>query len=331
VKKLIIIIISLASCLCIFGQNPNSKTTDSSKRKPLPKAYYFSDWSLGLSAKSSVENILPNLVYSKAFEFNYQPKFSYEIEVFIERKLQDNWVWVSGINFHNISFEYNHIFPINFSKSSSPTADGNYINEYNLTIDNSFEEVNFLATAEYNMFEDQNDYEDGEALDFRVSSVNSIRYLGIPLAIKKVFGYQKLNFTAKGGIEPSLIIQTKINYEKYHQSGCYVEGHRPDFTDNRIGSPDIPRVTTTSIEMISQASNLKKFQLNGFINIGLSHTFKYHTFFLEAEYKRGFSAFSQKNNHTSYLNSYGFKTGFIKRFKESKLIDLTRPKQILRW
>jgi len=331
VKKLVIIIISLAFSFTSFGQMPLPQEPNSTNRKPLPKAYYFSDWSLGFSIKSSVENILPNLVYSKAFKFNYEPKFSYEAEIFVERRLFNNWVWVSGINYHSVSFEYDHIFPIIFSKSNNPTVDGIFLNEYNLEIDNSFEEMNFRATAEYQMFEDEQDYEDQEELNFRVSSVNTIKYLGIPLAVKKEYGYQKLRFTAKGGIEPALIIKTKIDYERYHQSGFYAEGNRPNYKDNRIGSEEMPRVKLKDIEMISQTNNLKNFQLNGFINIGLAHTYKYHTFFLEAEYKRGLFAFSQKNSHTSYLNNYGFRTGFIKRFKENKRIDLTRPKQILRW
>lgn len=251
----------------------------------------------------------------------------------MERKFDNNWILLSGLNFRSVSFEFDHIFPITFSKSGNPLADGKFINEYDLTINNSFEEMNFKAFAEYTMFDDQADYQDNEELNFRVSSVNSIKFLGVPLAIKKEFGYQKLRFSAKGGIEPAIIIKTKIDYERYHQSGFNIEGDRPHYKSNNIGSVEIPRVKVTDLEMISQSKNLKNFQIHGFINIGILHTFKYHTFFLEAEYKRGLTAFSQMNSHTSksYLINYGFRTGFIKRFKESKVIDMTRPNKILKW
>jgi len=307
------------------------KQPDSSKVKPLPKAYYFSNWSLGLSIKSSVENILPNKVYSEDFEFNYQPKFSYEVELFIERKLDNRWDLVGGINFHSVSFEYDHIFSITFSKTSDYLVDGNYINQYDLTIDNSFEQMNFIATTEYTMFEDGNDYQDNEALNFRVSSVNTIKYLGVPLAIKKEFGTLKLRFSAKGGIEPAIIIKNNIDYERYHQSGYFIESDRANYKSNKIGSPEIPRAEIINLERISQTNNLKNFQLNGFLNIGLLHTYRYHTFFLETEYKRGFISFSQEGSPNRFLNNYGFKTGFIKRFEESKVIDMARPKRFFSW
>lgn len=308
------------------------KQPNFSSKKPLPKAYYFSDWSIGLSLKSSAEIIFSNLDYSNSYEFNYKPKFSYEVELFIERKISyNNWVWVSGINFHSISFEYDHQFPITFLKTGNPLNDGTFFNQYDLSIDNPFEQMNFIATAEYSMFDDEDDYQDNEELNFRVSSVNSIQYLGLPLAIKKEFGYQKLRFSAKGGIEPALMIQSKIDYNRYHQSGFHVEGNRPNYKSNRIESVEIPRVQLTNLEVISQTSNLRNFQLNGFVNIGLLHTYKYHTFFLEAEYKRSLSAFSQKKSDASYLNNFGFRTGFIKRFEESKVLDLTHPKKIFKW
>ena len=115
-RKLTLIIIFIVSCLTVFGQMPLPKKPNISKKNPLPKAYYFSDWSLGFSLKSSLENILPNFFSSEEYEFEYKPKFSYEVELFIERKLDDNWVWVSGVNFHSTSIAYNHNFPIIFDK-----------------------------------------------------------------------------------------------------------------------------------------------------------------------------------------------------------------------
>lgn len=331
-KKLNLIIIFLASCLIAFGQIPQPKKPNSSKKNPLPKAYYFSDWSLGISLKSSMENILPNFFHSEEFEFKYQSKFSYEVELFIERKLDDNWVWVSGVNLHSVSIEYNHLFPITFDKTNSALVDGKFINQYDLTINNSFERINFVGTAEYSILVDGNDYKDGEELNFRVSSVNSIKYLGIPLAIKKEFGYRKLRYSLKVGIEPAMIIKTKMDYKKYHQSGFYVEGDRPDYkTNNRIGSVLIPRARLTNLEVISQTNNLNNLQVNGFVNVGILHTYKYHTFFLEAEFKRGLSRLSKKNTHTSYLFNYGLRTGFIKRFKENKVIERALPKQKFKW
>jgi hypothetical protein len=315
-----------AFCLTSFGQMPPAKKSIITKKKSLPKAYYLSDWSLGISVKYSVENILPNLVYSKAFKFNYQSKFPYKIELFIERKLENNWIWVSGVNYRSASFENNHIFSIFFDKAISSLVGENYINQYDLTINNSFEQINFIATAEYFMFDDENDYQDKEELNFRISSVNTIKYLGIPLAIKKEFGFKKLKFSMKGGIEPAIIIKKKIDYERYHQSSYFAEGNRPNYKSNKVGSVEIPRVQLTSLEIVSQTNNVKILQINAFVNVGLAHTYQYHTFFLEAEYKRGLSAFSRKETYTSYLNNYSFKTGFAKRFKERKVIDMVRLK-----
>lgn len=310
---------------------PLPKKPNVSKKNPLPKAYYFSDWSLGISLKASMENILPNFFSSEEYEFEYKPKFSYEFELFIERKLDDNWIWVSGINFHSVSIAYNHNFPITFDKANSSLIDGKFINQHDLTINNSFEHLKFIGTAEYTILVDENDYRDGEELNFRVSSVNTIKYLGIPLALKKEFGHRKLRFSFKGGIEPAMLIKTKMDYRKYHQSGFYVEGDRPDYKTNKIGSLPIQRAKLSDLEIVSQSSNLQKVQVNGFLNAGLLHTYKYHTFFLEAEFKRGITKLSQKNTHTSYLFNYGFRTGFIKRFKENKVIDMVRPKQNFNW
>lgn len=310
---------------------PLPKKPNISKKNPLPKAYYFSDWSLGFSFKSSLENILPDFFSSEEFEFEYKPKFSYEVELFIERRLEDNWVWVSGINYHSVSIEYNHNFPITFDKTNSNLIDGKFINQHELTINNSFEHLKFIGTAEYTIMVDENDYRDGDELNFRVSSVNSIKYFGVPLALKREFGHKKLKMSIKAGIEPALMINSKMNYQKYHQSGFYVEGDRPDYKTNRIGSIPIQRAKLANLEIISQSNNLQKVQVNGFANIGLMHTFKYHTFFLEAEFKRGVTRLSQKNTNTSYLFSYGLKTGFIKRFKENNNNNMPTPKQNFKW
>lgn len=150
------------------------------------------------------------------------------------------------------------------------------------------------------------------------------------MAIKKEFGFKKLKFSMIGGIEPAIIIKKKIDYERYHQSGFYVEGDRPNYKSNRIGSVEIPRVQLTNLEIVSQTNNLNNLQINDFVNVGLAHTYQYHTFFLEAEYKRGLAAFSRKERHTSYLNNYGFKTGFTKRFKERKVVDMARLKHFFK-
>ncbi|MFK7771459.1 MAG: hypothetical protein AB8F94_04935 [Saprospiraceae bacterium] len=330
-RKLTLIIILFTSCLTAFGQMPLPKKPTTSKKNPLPKAYYFSDWSLGLSFKSSLENILPNVFSSDEFEFEYKPKFSYEFELFIERRLDDNWVWVSGINYHSVSIEYNHNFPIIFDKKNSSSIDGKFINQYDFTINNSFEHLKFIGTAEYTIMVDENDYQDGEQLNFRVSSVNTIKYLGIPLALKKEFGHRKLRFSLKAGIEAAMMIKSKIDYNKYHQSGFHVEGRRPDYKSNRIGSIPIQRAKLSDLEIISQSNNLQKLQINGLVNVGLLHTYKYNTFFLEAEFKRGMSRLAQKDTHTSYLFNYGLRTGFIKRFKESKIYNMPTPKQKFKW
>lgn len=310
---------------------PTPKKPNISKKNPLPKAYYFSDWSLGVSFKSSLENILPNYFSTDDFDFEYKPKFSYEIELFIERKLDDNWVWVSGINYHSVSIEYNHNFPIIFDKKNSALLDGKFINQYDLTINNSYEHLKFVGTAEYTILVDENDYDDGDELNFRVSSVNNIKYLGIPLALKKEFGHRKLRFSIKAGIEAAMLLKSKIDYNRYHQSGFHVEGDRPDFKPNRIGSIPIQRVKLSDLEIISQSNNLQKVQVNTLVNVGLMHTNKYNTFFLEAEFKRGITRLSQKNTNNSFLVSYGLRTGFIKRFKENKINNMPTPKQNFKW
>lgn len=327
-KKLIYITILILPSVFCFGQR--SKKSGAINRKPLPKAYYFSNWSLGFAIKSSNENIISNTANSDLYDTHYEPKFSYDAELFIERKLENGWILISGVNYHSTTFEFEHNFPITFTKTGSPIVDDNFINEYDLTFENAFECTNFKATVEYEMFENEDDYVDGESLEFKVASTNNLQFIGVPLALRKEFGHSKLKFSAKIGVEPAVLVKSNMDYSKYQQSGYRVEGDRPNYQSNRVGSEEMPRVTLTNIEIISTELNLNDFQLNSFLNIGLLHTFKYHTFFLEAEYKRGLVAFSETETGSSYFNSFGFKTGFIKRFKESKVIDMSR-KRFLGW
>jgi len=329
-------ITTLLFCLFISSifaqQSPNKnsqlKVESRSKRKAPPKAYHYSNWSVGLSLKSSVENISPHLVYSKILEFDAVPKFSYEIDVFVERKLRDRWVWVSGVNYRGISFELDQSQPVYFEKSNAVNTDGAIENNYEVEFDNAFEKLNVKANGSFWMLEDGEDYEDGEELNFRVRSVNRAQYVGIPLGIKKEVGQGWLRFTTKIGLEPALLVNSGTDYQEYHQLGFHLEGEREDLKKRGVV---YPRMRMSNLEIMSTESNLKFFQLNGFFNMGLAHTYKYHTFILEAEWKRGFKAFSQKEDHTSYLQSLGVKVGFIKRFKESKILDLTQPKKIFRW
>ncbi len=330
-KKLTLFIILIAFSIHAAGQMPLPKKPNTSRYSGLPKAYYFSDWSLGLSIKSSLENIQPDFVATSEYKFEYKPKFSYEIELFTERKLIDKWIFVGGINFHKVSIAYKQNFPIIFNKNNNSSVGNKFTNQHELTINNTFEQLKFIGTVEYTILADENDYQDGDELNLGVSSVNTINYFGVPIALKKEIGYGKLRLSLKAGIEPAVVVKSKNNYQKYHQPGFYVEGSRPDFETNRIGSIPIQRAKLSDLEIIFQANNLRAVQLNGFFNIGLLHTYKYYTFLLEAEFKRGALKLSQNNIHSSHLYSLGFKTGFIKRFKENKVIDLSRRKFRFKW
>lgn len=331
-KKLIILITILILGIQLQAQisfpQPHTGRVKSKVKYALPKAYYHSKWSLGLSLKSSIENIIPNLVYSDKFHFHLKPKFSYDVNLFIERRMENNWTWESGINFHGVSFEYDHQTPVYFDKNTTPNSDGKIRNEYHIELDNMMEKINISASARYTMFEDGNDYANGDELNFRTRSMYSIQYLGIPLSVKKGFGNRRLRFTTGFGIEPTILLKSKVDYEYYHQSGFAIEGNQPDFK-HRL--EEYPRVELENVSINSISKNLKDFQVNGFINLGFVHTYKWHSFFMEAEIKRGLTAFSKKSDFTSYLNSVGVKVGVIKRFEESKVIDMVNPRKLFRW
>lgn len=318
-KKLIICLVAILYCQISIGQY--------SPKNPPPKSYYFSDWSVGLSIKSSFENITTYRALQDSYEFHYQPKFSLELELFVEKRMDNNWFLTIGVNYHKLSMEYDYKIPIHFTNSSTPNSDGKIINEYDLKLNNSFERIEMTALAEYTFFHDGNDYVDQEQLDFRIRSVNRIAYLGIPLSIKKEFGYRKLRFTSKGGLELAALINSKIDYDYYHQSGMYIEGDRENY---KYRGEESVRVELKELNIENQLSYLQLFQLNGFISIGFVHSHKYHTFFMDCEYKRSLTSFSQKNK-TSYLQSIGLRSGFIKRFAGSRLIDRSRRQPKFNW
>lgn len=333
-RKLIIIIIYSALYFNVQAQhsassNTSQKEAKKEKLKDLATPYYhYSTWSAGLSIKSSIENISPNLVYSKKSQYYTQPKFSYEIELFGERRLDNSWFLMTGLNYHGVSFEYDHQTPVLFSDSFEQSKDGALVNEYNLEINNTFESYNIKAKVEFNLFEDGNDYEDGEELNFRIRAVKSARYLGIPIALKKELGVSGLKISLKAGLEPAMLIHSEVDYNTYHQSGFAVEGDRENY---KYRLDEFERVELLSLEFENHRKNLKNYVVSGLLNVGLAHSFKYHTFFLEGEWKRGLTNFSEQNDNYNFLQSFGIRTGFIKRFKESKVLNLARPKVIFNW
>ncbi len=316
-RKLFIIIFT-------FFVSQNAIGQYSPKNPPLKS---YSPWSVGLALKSSFEDITTYLALQENYKFDYSPKFSFEVELFVEKRNNNNWYLSAGVNYHQLSLEYDYKIPIYFYQSPLPNSDGNLLNEYDIVVNNSFERIKMTALAKYTLFDDGNDYENGEELDFRIRSVNRIAYIGIPMSIKKEFGYNRLRFTAKVGMEPAYLTQSKIDYDYYHQSGMSIEGKRDNY---KYRGEEYLRVELKEINIQDQINYLQDFQLNGFFTIGLIHSYKYHSFFLDTEYKRSLTSFSHRNK-TSYLQSIGLRTGIIKRFAGSRVIDRSRKRPQFNW
>lgn len=316
-RRLLFIIFILLFSLNSFGQY--------SRKNPPLKSY--SPWSVGLAVKSSFEDITTYRALQDDYEFNYDPKFSLEVELFVEKRTNNKWYFSYGINYHQLSLEYDYKIPIHFSKSNSPNSDGSILNEYDLLLNNTFEKIDMTAQAEFTLFNDGNDYEDGEALDFRIRSVNKIVYIGIPVSIKKEFGNGRLRFTTKVGMETAYLIKSKIDYNYYHQSGMHIEGKRENY---KYRGEESARVELKEMNIKNQINYLQDFQVNGFITFGLIHSYKYHSFFLDTAYKRSLSSFSHRNK-TSYLQSIGLRTGIIKRFAGSNTINMSKKRPQFNW
>ena len=315
--RLFIIFIFFFFSLNSFGQY--------SRKNPPLKSY--SPWSVGFAIKTSFEDITTYRALQDNYEFNYDPKFSLEAEIFVEKRTNNKWYFSYGVNYHQLSLEYDYKIPIHFSKTNNLNSDNPILNEYDLRLNNSFERIDMTAVAAFTLFHDGNDYEDGEALDFRIRSVNKIAYIGIPISIKKELGVGRLRFTTKVGMEPAYLIKSKIDYNYYHQSGMYIEGKRENY---KYRGEESLRVELKELDIKSQINYLQDFQVNGFLTIGLIHSYKYHSFFLDTEYKRSLSSFSHRNK-SSYLQSIGFRTGILKRFAGSRVIDRSRKRPQFNW
>lgn len=296
----------------------------SSKNPPLKS---YSPWSIGLAVKSSFEDITTDRALQDSYDFNYNPKFSFELELFAEKRMNNNWYLNFGINYHQLSLEYDYKIPIFFDKTGLIDSENIVHNKYEMVLNNSFERLELSAIAEYTLFNDGNDYKNGAQLDFRVRSVNRIAYIGIPVSLKKEFGNRRLRFTTKVGIEPAGLIKSKIDYNYYHQSGMHIEGSKENY---KYRGEEFSRVELKELDIKNQISYLQIFQVNGFLNIGFIHSYKYHSFFMESEFKRSLTSFSQRNT-TSYLQSLGFRTGVIKRFAASKVIDMSKRRPKFNW
>ena len=173
-RKLIIILIHLFLINSAIGQRDLEDAPFKS----------YSKWSAGFGVKSSFEDITTYKALQTNYQFGYDPKFSLEIEFFGERRLLNNWYLLIGINYHHLSLEYDYEVPVTFDHSFPPNQDGVVINNYPLDLDNSFERIQLVAETEFFTYEDGNDYEDGDSLNFRISSVNKLSFIGIPMQMK---------------------------------------------------------------------------------------------------------------------------------------------------
>lgn len=328
-RKLIIIIITLLLSANVFAQfaKPHAK---SKFRKAPARTMHYSLWSVGLSLKSSAEFINPKTILTENSETYHKPKFSYEVELFIERKLENasNFILVTGFNFHSVSFEYDYQTPITFTEGGAINSEGQILNQFDLTINNPFERISLNATTAFTKYNDGNDYAEGDTLNFRMQSVNRATYFGIPIAMKKEFGYKVLKFTLKAGVEPAMLLKSEVDYNYYHNFGFSVRGDRDNY---EYRGKEYERVELLEVEPTERVKNTENFQANAFLNVGFVHYYKYHTFFIEAEVKRGLLAFSSGSDYNPNLQSIGVKVGFIKRFTESGVIDMARPRKFFRW
>lgn len=255
------------------------------------------------------------LLQKSAFNETFEMGFGGEVMASFVYK--NHWTGQIGLTYNWYAYRFDQSFELTIT---NPDNLQTYTNTYNFDLNHSltsyqldFEILIDQSKCSERLNESRPAIQDGETFNAGFTSFNSIKTLGIPLKLGRIFTTSKFRWYLSGSMVPTLVIGKTFDLEDRFSVGAQVNSHRRNYCFDDQGN-SVDRFFSSS-NITQSGWNLFNSRLDLIGEFGCLHQTKKGQYKLGVFYGQSLTPYTQINEENFNSQMIGLKIAYARLVK----------------